>query len=68
MKKLSLFLSRKTLLTIHKSFVRPNLDYTNIIYHKRFNKSLKTKKEMIQYLAALVMTGAITGTSRDCLY
>ena len=26
MKKLSLFLSRKTLLTIYKSFVRPNLD------------------------------------------
>ena len=68
MKKLSLFLSRKTLLPIHKSFVRPNLDYTNIIYHKRFNKSLKTKKEMIQYLAALVITGAITGRSRDCLY
>ena len=68
MKKLSLFLSRKTLLTIHKSFVRPNLDYTDIIYDKCFNKSLKIKKEMIQYLAALAITGAITGTSRDCLY
>ena len=37
MKKLSLFLSRKTLLAIYKSFVRPNLDYADIIYDKPFN-------------------------------
>ena len=68
MKKLSLFLSRKTLLTIYKSFVRPNLDYADIIYDKPFNESFKTKIEMIQYRAALVITGAIKGTSRDRLY
>ena len=68
MKKLSLFLSRKTLLTIYKSFVRPNLDYADIIYDKPFNESFKTKKEMIQYRAALAITGAIKGTSRDLLY
>ena len=34
MKRLSLFLSRKTLLTINKSFVRPNLYYADIIYDK----------------------------------
>ena len=39
MKKLSLILSRKTMLTIHKSFVRPNFDYTHIIYDKPVNKS-----------------------------
>ena len=43
MKKLSLILSRKSLLTIYKSFVRPNLDYTDIIYHKPLNESLKRK-------------------------
>ena len=37
MKKLFLFLSQKTLLTIYKSFVRPNLDYADIIYDKPFN-------------------------------
>ena len=67
MKKLSLFLSRKTLLTIFKSFVRPNVDYDNMIYDKPFNESFKTKIEMIQYRAALVTTGAIKGTLRDRL-
>ena len=68
MKKLSLFLSRKTLLTAYKSFVRPNLDYADIIYDKSFNESFKTKREMVQYRAALVITGAIKGTSSDRLY
>ena len=61
MKKLSLFLSRKTLLTIYKSFVRPNLDYADIVYDKHFNKSFKTKIEMIQYRA-------IKGTSCNRLF
>ena len=68
MKKLYLFLSRKTLLTIYKSFVTPNLDYADIIYDKPFNESFKTKIEMIQCRAALVITWAIKGTSRDLLY
>ena len=41
MKKLSLFLSRKSLLTIYKSFVRPNPDYADIVYDKALNESLK---------------------------
>ena len=61
-------LSRKSLLTIYKSFVRPNLDYTDIIYDKPFNESFKRKIEMVQYKAALMITGAIKGTSRDRLY
>ena len=68
MKKLSLFLSRKTFLTIYKSFVRPNLDYADIIYDKPFNESFKTKTEMIQYGGALVIPEAIKGTSHDRLY
>ena len=65
MKRLSLILSRKSLLTIYKSFVRPNLDYADIIYDKPFNESFKRKIEMTQYKAALVITGAIKGTFRD---
>ena len=68
MKKLSVFLSRKTLLTIYKSFVKPNLNNADIIYDKPFNESFKTKIEMIQYWEALVITGLIKGTSRDRLY
>ena len=69
MKKLSLFLSRKTLLTIYKSFFRPNLDYADKIYDKPFNESFKTKIKMIQYRNnSLVIIEAIKGTSRDRLY
>ena len=59
MKKLSLFLSRKTLLTIYKSFVRPNLDYADIIYGKPFKEFFKTKIEMIPYRASLLITGTM---------
>ena len=43
MKKRSLFLSQKTLLTIYVSFVRPNLDYADIIYDKPSISCLKRK-------------------------
>ena len=68
MKRLSLTLSRKSLLTICKSFVRPILDYADIIYDKPFNESFKRKIEIVQYRATLVITGVIKGTSRDRLY
>ena len=68
MKRLSLILSRKSLLTICKSFVRPNLDYADIIYDNTFNESFKRKIEMLRYKAALVVTGAIKGTSHDRFY
>ena len=55
MKKLSLFLSRKTLLTICKSLVKPDSDYADIIYDKTFNEPFKTKIEMIQYRAAFLL-------------
>ena len=68
MKRLSLTLSRKSLLTIYKSFVRPVLDYADINYDKPFNESFKRKIEMVQYRAAFAITGAMKGTSRDRLY
>ena len=65
---LTLILSRQSLLTLYKSFVKHNLDYADIIYSKSFNESFKRKIEMVQNKAALVITGAIKGTSRDRLY
>ena len=56
MKKLFLFLSRKSLPKICKSFVRPNLYYADIFY----DKSFKNKIKMIQYRAAFITTGTIT--------
>ena len=67
-KKLSNSLSRNSLLTIYKSFIRPHLDYCNIIYNQPNNESFCTKIERIQYNAALAITGAIKGTSCTKLY
>ena len=52
-------------MTIYKIFVRPILDYADIIYDKSLTESFKDKLEMVQYNAALVITGAFKGTSRD---
>ena len=68
MKRLSLTLSRKQLLTIYKTFVRSHLDYADIIYDKPFNDAFKDKLEKIQYSTALIITGAIKGTSRERLF
>lgn len=68
MKRLSLTTSHKSLLTIYKSFIRPQLDYADIIYDNPFNESFNEKIEKIQYNAALVVTGAIKGTSQERLY
>ena len=68
MKKLSLTLSRNSLLTIYKTFVRAILDYADIIYDKPLTESFEDKLEMVQYNAALVITSACKGTSRDCIY
>ena len=58
MKKLFLTLSRNSLLTIYKTFVRPILNYADIIYDNPFTESFKDKLEMVQYNAALVITDA----------
>ena len=68
MKSLSLILPTKILLITYKSFVRPNFDYTDIIYGKSFNESFKRKIKMAQCKAALIIIGAIKGTSHDRLY
>ena len=68
MKKMSLTLSRNSLLTIYKTFIRPILDYTDIIYETPLTESFKDKLEIVQCNAALVITGAFKGTLRDRIY
>ena len=67
-RKLWNFLPRPSLLQIYKSFVRPHLDYGDIIYDKVFIGSFQKKLESIQHNAALAITRAIRGTSRDKIY
>ena len=60
-RKLQPIIPRAALLTIYKSFLRPHLDYGDVIYHRAFNES-------VQYNAALAITGATRGSSREKLY
>ena len=62
------FLPRKSLLTIYKSFIRPHFDYGDIIYDQSYNTSFHQRLESLQYNAALAITGAIRGTSKEKLY
>ena len=67
-KRLSLILLRKSLITICKSFIRPHPDYCDVIYDQPNNESFCAKIERIQYNAALAITGAIRGTSQIKMY
>ena len=67
-RKLSVNVSRNASLTICKSFIRPHLDYGDILYHKSENENFQNKLEKVQYRACLAITGAIQGTSRQKLY
>ena len=68
LRKLHNILPRPALLTIYKSFIRPHLDYGDIIYDQAYNASFHQKLELLQYNACLAITGAIRGTSREKLY
>ena len=62
LRKLQNILPRSALLTIYKSFIRPHLDYGDIIYDQAYNASFHQKLELLQYNACLAITGAIRGT------
>ena len=57
-KHLSFNLPHKSLLRIYKSFVRPYLDYGDMIYDNPENETLINKLEKVQYQACLAITGA----------
>ena len=68
LRKLFYLIPRTSLITIYKSFIRPHLDYGDFIYDRPNNNSFIENIEALQYNAALAITGAIKGTSRDRLY
>ena len=61
LRKLQNLLQRSTLITIYKAFIRPFLDYGDILYDQACYMSFHQK----QYNASLVITGAIRGASKD---
>ena len=59
LRKLRNILPRTTLVTIYKAFIRPHLDYGDVLYDQAFNNSFTEKLESFQYNACLALTGAI---------
>ena len=68
LQKLYKLLPRSALISIYKAFVRPYLDYGNILYEQAYNMSFHHKLESIQYNACLAITGAIRGASKEKIY
>ena len=66
--KLQMILPRRSLVTIYKSFIKPHLDYGDIVYDQAFNKSFRDNLESIQYNASLTITVAIRSTLKEKLY
>ena len=48
-------------------FIKPHLDNGDILYDKTFNNFFHERLESVQYNAALVIKGAIRGSSRETL-
>ena len=68
LRKLQNNIPRAPLITIYKSFIRPHLDYEDILYDQMLNNYFHERLETIQYNAALAIAGAIRGNSREKLY
>ena len=78
LKYLSKYLPRHTLNELYKLHVRPHLDYGDVTYHSpakvcEFSHSVilpnqMEKLESVQYSAALAVSGAWRGTSREKVY
>ena len=62
-KKLRHSLPRKSFTTFYKAFLRPLVDYGEIIYDQPQNESFCEKLEPVQYKAALAIAVAIQDTS-----
>ena len=81
MKQLKKWVSYSVLENIYKLYIRPHLDYGDVVYHTtdinidrtspftfETNSLIGSKIESIQYTAARIITGAWKGTSRKKLY
>ena len=64
-KKLRYNLPRKSLIMIYKAFLRPLIDYGDIIYDQPQNEYFCEKLESVQYKFALAITGVIQGSSHE---
>ena len=68
LQKFQQVLPKPSLITIYKAFIRPYLDYGDVIFDQTFSNFFHKRLESIKYKAALVITGATRGTSKGKLY
>ena len=68
LQKVRTILPCNSLLTIYKLFIRPLLDYVDVIYDQQSNTSFSKKNESFQYNVALATTGAIKDSSQEKLH
>ena len=68
LQKFQNILERPTLMTICKAFVRPHVDYGDVIYDEVYNETFHQKLEFIQYNACLALSGTTRGSSREKPY
>ena len=59
--------NQSTLLTLHKTFIRYQLGYADIIYNQIYNSSFHDKLESISYNACLEIAGVKRGNSTEKL-
>ena len=68
LRKIYLYISCNSIVTIYKSFVKLYLAYADVIFDKPSNASFSNEIEPAQHNAALAITGTIRGTSKEKLY
>ena len=61
-------LLRASLITIYLWFIRPHLDYGDIIYDQVYINSFHQKMELMQCSASLAISNALYGTMSENLY
>ena len=68
LRKLNDFLPCSSHTTIYKSFVKPHLDYGDVMFDNAYNKSFQQRLKSLQCKASLALPGAIKGFSIEKLY
>ena len=61
-RKLSVNLQGSAWLKIYKTFIRPYIDYRDVLYEKPDNEKFQNNIEKVQYKACLAKAGAVEGT------
>ena len=67
LRKFRKILPRSPLITVHISFIRPHVNYGDIVYDQACNVSFHRKSKSIQRNYVLAIIGSTGGTSRETL-